>query len=103
MAKEKHQLYMQGFTEEEFEDLHNSSTEHTQKLKKGMKNHVHAIVYEGTPGDIFNKLARDAYDYLRENAICCRPQFKSDVINAMRDHPNALPSWHDFLVEKLVK
>lgn len=102
VAKEKHQLYMQGITQEEFEELHASSTEHVEKLKKGMQDHIHAKHYEGTPANIFLKIAADCIRYNRAEGIRLRPQYRIDVHNVMLFHPQATDAWMDYINQRLL-
>jgi len=102
VAKEKHQLYKQGVTDEELEELREASSTLVEKLKHGMKNHIHERHYEGTPADIFLKIAHDCIRYNRDNGISLRPQYRTDVYNAMLSHPDATDAWLDFINHKLL-
>lgn len=102
VAKEKHQLYSQGVSEEEMSSLRDASEEHFQKLKNGMKNHIHTRHYEGAAADVFRQIGNDCIRYNRDNGISIRPQYRTDVYNTMLSHPDCNDEWMDFINSKLL-
>lgn len=100
VAKEKHQLYMQGVSPEELASLHKASNEHVEKMKNGMKEHIHGIHYEGAPAEVLRKLAHDCGFYLRVEKVNSRPQFVNDVYNVMMSHPEATDEWATYIVDR---
>lgn len=92
--------YSQGFSEEELLALKAASDEHVEKMKNGMKEHIHGIQYHGAPADILIKLAHDCGIYLRVEKVNSRPQFVTDVYNIMMSHPQATDEWATFIVDR---
>lgn len=103
VAKEKHQLYMQGVTPEELSSLHEASKEHVEKMKYGMQEHVHGITYDGTPAEILLKLSEDCMRFCAVNNARFRPQYRTDVLNIMVSHPKRTDAWWKYVNKKLMQ
>lgn len=93
LAKEKHTLYTQGFTEEELVELRAASDEHVKHLKNGMKDHIHGLKYAGTPAEVFLNILDDCGSFIVKEKVTTRPQLITDVYNIMTTHPDATEAW----------
>lgn len=102
MKEGRDPVFSQGFTREELDGLKKASDEHVDKLKNGLKEHLHAILdYPKTPERAFKKMRLDAYDYYKKEDKRPRPMFQKDVLWTMAHHPQHTDEWKEFIVERL--
>ena len=72
-----------------------------ESLVNGMKDHVHAIEYSGTPQEVHVAMRMDAYDWYKTNLMRPGPRFQKDVLWFMATHPRATRDWTIYVAERI--
>jgi hypothetical protein len=69
------------------------------KLLSGAEELVHGKKYHGNAKEVFHLIKVDVLNYMRENNILLRRQFKWNCLWYMSTHPDCVKSWEEFVAE----
>lgn len=96
-------LYSRGFTDKELEELHEKALEHKDMYKKGLYEHLLAILVRPTDEgkEVYYRFFDEAHKWLKDNDRQIFRHTRMDILNAMASHPNTTVSMRRYVADHI--